>query len=71
MHARGLGQPSVEEVESAIREVVARRQRLRRYDAGGQAVERNRLELVHLQQQLSHALIERHCRAPAAAAIAA
>jgi hypothetical protein len=55
----------VEEIECAIREAVLQRQRLRQRGAGEHAVERNRLELVRLQQEFSYALIERHCRVSA------
>jgi hypothetical protein len=53
---------NVEEIEHAICEAVLERQRLRRRGASEHQVELNRLELVHLQQELSHALIARHCR---------
>jgi hypothetical protein len=50
-------------------ELVAERQQLRFLGAGEAALERNRLAIVRCQWDLSHALIERH--APAAAAAAA
>ena len=55
----------VEEIERAICDAVLERQRLRRRGASEHQVELNRLELVHLQQELSHALIARHCRVAA------
>jgi hypothetical protein len=51
---------SVESLAERIRELVAERQALRTNEGDISALERNRLEIAHLQQQLSHALIERH-----------
>lgn len=56
---------SVESLTERIRELVAERQALRTSDGDLSALERNRVEIAQLQQQLSHALIERH--RPAAA----
>jgi DNA-binding response OmpR family regulator len=51
---------SVEELQARIRVLVARRQALRERGAGREVLERNRLQLVRCQLQLSRALIERH-----------
>jgi hypothetical protein len=59
--ASGVG---VEELEGAIHEAIVRRQRLREQRADEREMELNRLELVHLQWELSHALIARHARPP-------
>jgi hypothetical protein len=56
--------PSVQCIERAIRMLVADRQALHDRDASRNELESNRLELTVRQQQLSHALIDRHlCRA--------
>jgi hypothetical protein len=51
--------PSVQELEAAIRACAAERQALHERDAASDELERNRLEIVSLQWQLSRAWIER------------
>jgi hypothetical protein len=51
--------PSVQELEAAIRACAAERQALHERDAAADELERNRLEIVSLQWQLSRAWIER------------
>jgi len=58
--------PTVESLSDEIRGVVYERQTLRSVGAGREELERNRAELVRLQQALVAALIRRHL--PAAAA---
>jgi hypothetical protein len=53
---------SVECIQEAVRILVAVRQALREHGAGRNELESNRLELTGRQQQLSHALIDRHLR---------
>ena len=53
---------SVEYTQEAVRMLVAERQALRERHAGYNELESNRLELAGLQQQLPHALIDRHLR---------
>ena len=53
---------SVECIQEAVRILVAGRQTLRERAASRYELESNRLELAGRQQQLSHALIDRHLR---------
>ena len=59
--------PTVESLTDEIRGVVYERQTLRAVGAGREELERNRSELVRLQQELVNALIRRHLPANAAA----
>jgi hypothetical protein len=58
--------PTVESLSDEIRGVVYERQTLRAIGADRQELERNRAELVRLQQELVNALIRRHLPANAA-----
>jgi hypothetical protein len=66
MNATVAETPTVEALSDEIRGVVYERQTLRAIGAGREELERNRAELVRLQQELVNALIRRHL--PAAAA---
>ncbi len=66
MTATVIELPTVESLSDEIRGVVYERQTLRAVGAGREELERNRSELVRLQQALVAALIRRHL--PAAAA---
>jgi hypothetical protein len=66
MNATVTAIPTVESLSEEIRGVVYERQTLRSVGAGREELERNRGELVRLQQALVAALIRRHL--PAAAA---
>ena len=57
--------PTVESLTEEIRGLVYERQTLRAVGAPREQLERNRVELVHRQQNLVHALIRRY--RPAAA----
>jgi hypothetical protein len=59
--------PTVESLTDEIRGVVYERQTLRAVGAGREELERNRAELVRLQQELVNALIRRHLPNGAAA----
>ena len=58
--------PTVESLSDEIRGVVYERQTLRSVGADREELERNRAELVRLQQALVDALIRRHLPANAA-----
>jgi len=58
--------PTVEALTDEIRGVVYERQTLRAIGADREELERNRAELVRLQQELVNALIRRHLPANAA-----
>ena len=66
MNATVAEHHTVETLSDEIRGVVYERQTLRAIGAGRDELERNRAELVRLQQELVNALIRRHL--PAAAA---
>ena len=67
MNATIIELHSVESLSDEIRGVVYERQTLRAVGAGREELERNRSELVRLQQELVNALIRRHLPANAAA----
>jgi hypothetical protein len=54
----------VECIQEAVRLLVAERQALHASGAGRDELEWNRLELVHRQQELAHAMIARCLRRP-------
>jgi hypothetical protein len=66
MNATVVELPTVESLSDEIRGVVFERQTLRAVGAGRDELERNRSELVRLQQELVFALIRRHLPAGAA-----
>jgi hypothetical protein len=66
MNATVFELPSVESLSDEIRGVVYERQTLRSVGASREELERNRAELVRLQQALVNALIRRHLPANAA-----
>ena len=55
-----MDENSVETLGLRIRALVVERQALRERGAGRRALERNRVELVRHQRELSRALIDRH-----------
>ena len=59
--------PTVESLSEEIRGIVYERQTMRAVGAGREELERNRAELVRLQQDLVSALIRRHLPAGRAA----
>jgi hypothetical protein len=61
---RGQVGPVVERLQERIAALVRHRQRMRASRAGRASLERNRLQLVRSQWELSHALIERHLPMP-------
>jgi hypothetical protein len=67
MNATVIEFPTVESLSDEIRGVVYERQTLRAVGAGRDELERNRSELVRLQQELVTALIRRHLPTGAAA----
>jgi hypothetical protein len=62
---------TVEDLVSRIADLVLERQSLRSHEADSALLERNRLALVRAHQDLSYALIDRHCPPKADAAEAA
>jgi hypothetical protein len=66
MNAIVVELPTVESLSDEIRGVVYERQTLRSVGASREELERNRAELVRLQQALVQALIRRHIPATAA-----
>jgi hypothetical protein len=54
----------VEQLTDTLHRLVAERERLRDRGASWAELERNRLEIVFLQHELSHALIELHLPEP-------
>ena len=66
MHLTVIEPPTVESLSEEIRGVVYERQTLRAVGASRDELERNRTELVRLQQDLVQALIRRHIPATAA-----
>ncbi len=62
---------TVEDLVSRIADLVLERQSLRSHAADSMLLERNRVALVRAHQDLSLALIERHCPPKADAAEAA
>ncbi|HSC50427.1 MAG TPA: hypothetical protein VLD16_09215 [Gaiellaceae bacterium] len=66
MNAVVVELPTVESLSDEIRGVVYERQTLRAVGASRDELERNRAELVRLQQELVQALIRRHVPASAA-----
>jgi hypothetical protein len=66
MNATVVELPTVESLSDEIRGVVYERQTLRSVGASREELERNRAELVRLQQALVQALIRRHIPANAA-----
>ena len=67
MNAIVVELPTVESLSDEIRGVVYERQTLRAVGASRDELERNRAELVRLQQELVQALIRRHLPAASAA----
>jgi len=66
MTATVIQLPTVESLSEDIRGLVYERQTLRAVGAAADVLERNRLELVRVQQDLVHALIRRYRPANAA-----
>jgi len=57
---------TVEALQTEIGDLCSERQRLRATGAKANELERNRVEIARLQQELSHALIGRYSRTAAA-----
>ena len=68
MTATVIQLPTVESLSEEIRGLVYERQTLRTVGAGTEVLERNRVELVKVQQDLVHALIRRYRSADRSAA---
>jgi len=68
MDAPVIQLPTVESLSEEIRGLVYERQTLRMVGAGAEVLERNRVELVRVQQDLVHALIRRYRPADRSAA---
>ncbi len=68
MNASVIQLPTVESLSEEIRGLVYERQTLRLVGAGAEVLERNRVELVRVQQDLVHALIRRYRSADRSAA---
>jgi len=68
MNATVVQLPTVESLSEEIRGLVFERQTLRAVGATREQLEANRVELVHAQQQLVHALIRRYLPADRTAA---
>jgi len=67
MNATVVQLPTVESLSEEIRGLVYERQTLRSVGASHEELERNRLELVRVQQELVLALIQRYLPADRAA----
>jgi hypothetical protein len=68
MNATVTEPPTVESLSEEIRGLVYERQTLRAVGANRDELERNRAELVRVQQELVHALIRRYLPAERSAA---
>jgi hypothetical protein len=62
------GSPTVESLTQTHSDLVSERQALRSEGAAADALERNRLEIVHCQWELAKALLARHLPRPARSA---
>ena len=67
MDSQVIKLPNVESLSEEIRGLVYERQTLRSVGAAAQELERNRIELVRVQQELVLALIQRYLPADRAA----
>ena len=68
MNAVVVQLPTVEALSDEVRGLVYERQTMRSVGARPEELERNRVELVRAQQELVHALIQRHLPAGRSAA---